>query len=56
MHDKHLNLAVRINANPPETIQIRVKTTKGDLVACTLVSIPLYLAQQTDPLISGINT
>lgn len=52
MHDKHLDLAVRINANLPETTQITVKTTKGDPAAYTLVSIPLYLAQQIDTLIS----
>ena len=54
MHDKHLDLAVRINANLPEVTRIRVKTTKGDPVAYTLVSIPLYLAQQIDALISGL--
>jgi hypothetical protein len=56
MHDKHLNLAVQINANLPETTQITVKTTKGDPVAYTLVSIPLYLAQQIDSLISGLTS
>jgi uncharacterized protein len=56
MHDKHLDLAVRINANLPEVKKICVKTTKGDSVAYTLVSIPLYLAQQINTLIKGINT
>ncbi len=48
--------AVRINANLPEVTQIAIKTTKGDPVAYTLVSIPLYLAQQIDSLICDIYT
>jgi uncharacterized protein len=51
MHDKQLDLAVRINANRPAVEQIRIKTTKGDPVSYDLVSIPLYLAQQIDALI-----
>ncbi|MCF8125083.1 MAG: ATP-binding protein [Desulfotignum sp.] len=53
MHDKGLDLALRINANLPAVEQISIKTTKGDPVSYALISIPLYLAQQIDALISS---
>lgn len=45
MADKHLDLAVRFNTNMPGKEEIHVKTTKGDPVSYSLVSLPLYLAQ-----------
>ncbi|MBC2704800.1 AAA family ATPase [Desulfobacula sp.] len=52
MADKKLDLAVRFNSNLPSTEKINVKTTKGDSISYTLISIPLYLAQQTNNLLT----
>ena len=43
MFDKHLNLAVRCDANPPSDMDVSVSTTRGDPVAYRLVGVPLYL-------------
>jgi uncharacterized protein len=51
MWDKNLDLAVRIDANLPDVSKIAVKTTKGDPVAYTLISIPLYLSERLHPLL-----
>ncbi len=51
MADKNLNLAVRFNSNLPSKENINVKTTQGDSVSYTLLSIPLYLAQQLNNLL-----
>jgi uncharacterized protein len=55
MADKNLNLAVRFNANLPSKENINVKTTQGDSVSYTLLSIPLYLAQQINNLLIVFN-
>ena len=52
MADKKLSLAVRLNANLPSKEKIDVKTTQGDPISYTLLSIPLYLAQHITRLIS----
>lgn len=44
MHDKRLELAVRIDTNPPTTTTIDVLTTQSNPVRYRLVSIPGYLA------------
>lgn len=53
MADKGLDLAVRFNANLPSVEKIDVKTTKGDSVSYTLLSVPLYLAQQINDLLAS---
>ena len=55
MADKNLNLAVRFNSNLPSKENINVKTTQGDSVSYTLLSIPLYLAQQINNLLIAFN-
>jgi len=46
MFDKKLSLAVRLDTNPGSRQDLRVKTTQGDAVAYTLVSLPIYLAER----------
>ena len=41
--DRQLALAVRCDANPPSSMEVNVKTTRGDQVRYRLISIPLYL-------------
>jgi len=43
MFDKHLDLAVRCDANPPSVMDVSVKTTRGDPVSYRLLSLPPYL-------------
>jgi hypothetical protein len=43
MHDKKLDLAVRVDANPPTDAQVTVRTTQGQPTAYRLVSVPPYL-------------
>jgi hypothetical protein len=43
MREKHLDLAVRCDTNPPSTMRLDVKTTQGEPVAYDLLSVPLYL-------------
>ncbi|MBU2431922.1 MAG: DUF4143 domain-containing protein, partial [Proteobacteria bacterium] len=51
MADKHLDLAVRFNSNLPTIEKIVVKTTQGDPVSYTLMSVPLYLAEKIHELL-----
>ncbi len=44
MADKNLDIAVRLDANPPSIEEISVKTTQGQPVTYRLLSLPLYLA------------
>lgn len=43
MFDKHLDLAVRCDANPPSVMDVSVTTTRGDQVSYRLLSLPPYL-------------
>jgi predicted AAA+ superfamily ATPase len=43
MFDKHLDLAVRCDANPPSVMDVSVTTTRGDPVSYRLLSLPPYL-------------
>ena len=52
MFDKGLKLAVRGDANPPSCFEISVKTTQADPVEYRLVSLPLYLFWNLDPIIA----
>ena len=46
MHDKKLSLAVRVDANNLSKSDLDLKTTTGQPVQYTLLSIPLYLAER----------
>jgi hypothetical protein len=43
MLEKHLELAVRCDTNPPGTMRLDVRTTLGHQVSYRLLSLPLYL-------------
>ena len=51
MADKNLHLAVRFDLNPPSMDRIHVKTTLGQPVAYTLLSLPVSLAGYLDAFI-----
>jgi len=48
---RHLDLAVRVNADGPSATNINVKTTEGVPVQYRLLSIPFYLAGQLQRLL-----
>lgn len=48
---RHLDLAVRVNADRPSVTNINVKTTEGVPVQYRLMSIPFYLAGQLNRLL-----
>jgi len=54
MADKRLNFAVRFNVNLPSVENIKVKTTLGKPVSYQLLSLPVYLAERLDSLISSV--
>jgi len=43
MFEKHLDLAVRVDDNPPSVFTVDLKTTQGDPVKYRLLSLPPYL-------------
>ncbi len=54
MFDKNLSLAVRCDINPPSIGQMQVKTTVGDEVSYTLLSVPLYMVELLPQLLDGV--
>ena len=54
MYDKGLALAVRIDANPPSVMDVRVTTTQGDPAAYTLLSLPGYMLWRVAELVRGL--
>ncbi len=50
MYDKQLHTAVRLDTNLFSRQEMRVKTTQGDAVAYTLLSVPIYLAERVGDL------
>jgi predicted AAA+ superfamily ATPase len=54
MAEKRLNFAVRFNINQPSVEDIRVKTTLGKPVSYRLLSLPLYLTERLDDLVSSV--
>ncbi len=52
MQTKNLNLAARLDANPPSVQDLTVKTTTGEPVRYRLLSLPLYM---TEMLPTGID-
>lgn len=51
MFDKNLDLAVRIDQNPPSLSRLSVKTTLGDDVGYKLLSLPFYLVERLPELL-----
>jgi predicted AAA+ superfamily ATPase len=51
MAEKDLEMAVRLDANPPSVEEMCVKTTQGQLVKYRLLSLPLYLAGNVTTLL-----
>lgn len=45
MQTKRLNLAARLDANPPSVQDLKVKTTTGEAVRYRLLSLPLYMTE-----------
>ena len=54
MAEKRLNFAVRFNINQPSVENIQVKTTLGKPVSYRLLSLPIYLTERLDDLISSV--
>jgi len=52
MLEKHLDVAVRCDANPPSTMRLAVKTPQGQAVSYGLLSVPLYLLWNLRELVS----
>jgi predicted AAA+ superfamily ATPase len=50
--DKGLNLAVRIDRNPPSLQEMDVRTTQGDQARYRLVNLPIYLLGELDRVLS----
>ena len=53
MHDKQLELAVRIDANPPSVMDAEVTTTQGDQATYKLLSLPGYMLWRAAELVRG---
>jgi len=51
MHDKSLGLALRVDTNPPSTMEIDVSTTQGDPARYTLLSLSGYLLWRAKALV-----
>jgi len=54
MFDKHLDLAVRCDANPPSVMDVSVTTTRGDPVSYRLLSLPPYLLWALDNAVAAV--
>jgi len=54
MHDKRLDLAVRIDTNPPSVMDVRVTTTQGNPAAYKLLSLPGYMLWRVAELVRGM--
>lgn len=53
MADKGLELAVRVDSNPPSSMTVDVATTQGDRARYTLLSLPLYLLHRLRRVVAG---
>jgi predicted AAA+ superfamily ATPase len=54
MFDKRLDLAVRSDTNPPNLMDVALKTTRGDPVRYRLVGIPAYLLWNVDEILAPL--
>ncbi|MFZ0133429.1 MAG: hypothetical protein WAK95_12885 [Desulfobacterales bacterium] len=55
MADKKLEMAVRLDANPPSVEEMSVKTNQGQSVKYRLLSLPLYLAGNANALLDRLS-
>lgn len=55
VHDKGLDFAVRVDANPPSLQTIDVKTTQGDRARYRLLSLPGYLLWRVAELATALD-
>lgn len=53
MFDKHLELAVRSDINPPDVQDVQVRTTRGDDVRYRLVNVPLFLLWNVQSVVAA---
>jgi len=53
VHDQGLDLAVRIDRNPPSVQDLDLRTTRGDRVRYRLLSLPIALLGQLDALLDA---
>lgn len=53
MHAKRLRLALRLDANPPSSQEMDVRTTTGDPARYRLISLPLYMVESMPTAISA---
>ncbi|MCA8961473.1 MAG: ATP-binding protein [Planctomycetes bacterium] len=56
MFDKGLDLAVRVDRNPPSLSRLDVKTTQGDRVVYDLLNLPLYLLWNLETILAGLHS
>jgi uncharacterized protein len=54
MFDKHLDLAVRVDSNPPSVQPMDVRTTQGDAARYQLLNVPHYLAWRIPELAATV--
>ncbi len=54
MFDKHLDLAVRVDSNPPSLQQMDVRTTQSDSVQYRLLNLPHYLVWNVAQLVNQV--
>lgn len=55
MHKRKLSFAIRVDGNPPSIMQVNVKTTEGNAVSYTLLSIPLYLLWNIEKIVENFS-
>lgn len=56
MFDKHLQLALRIDENPPSLSTVDVTTTQGNPVSYRLLGLPIYLAWRASEVTASLTT
>jgi len=54
MHDKNLQLALRVDTNTPSVMRVDVFTTQGDPAVYTLLSLPGYLLWRATDLVRTV--
>ncbi len=52
MSERNLKTAVRINSEKPSVVDVDTKTGMGNIAQYTLISIPFYLAEEIDRILS----
>ena len=54
MFERGLDLAVRVDANPPSMMDLDLKTTQGHAVQYRLVGVPLYMLWNLPDILAGV--